>query len=364
MKRDFLQHAGRVVGDFDLRGSLVRLEPFHRGHIHDTFVSIWKEAEGETRYLHQRINDHVFQDVPALMHNIERVTRHVAARSGASGFVTLRFVPTRLGKSFLVDESGPWRTYHFIENTQSFDLCDSEDRAYDAARAFGDFQARLMDLDPCELRETIPDFFSSPHRMEQLEDALESDPKGRAAIAAEEVRFALDRKPMVSVIEGRIRAGAFPSRVVHGDTKLNNVLFDEATGKAMCIVDLDTCMPAYSLYDFGDLVRFTAATSSEDEQDLSQVGTNLELYRALVAGYLDTAGSFLTPTEVELMPFAARLVTFTIGLRFLTDYVAGDVYFKTERESHNLDRARVQLAMVRGMEEREREMAVSRVRRG
>ena len=163
---------------------------------------------------------------------------------------------------------------------------------------------------------------------------------------------------MIPVIEWRLRSGAMPTRVVHGDTKLNNILFDEATGKAKRIVDLDTCMAGYSLYDFGDLVRFTAATSAEDETDLALVGTDLGLYHALVDGYLSMAGRFLTPEEVELMPFAARLVTFTIGLRFLSDHLAGDVYFKIERPGHNLDRARVQFAMVELMEKRAAEMAV------
>jgi Ser/Thr protein kinase RdoA (MazF antagonist) len=163
---------------------------------------------------------------------------------------------------------------------------------------------------------------------------------------------------MVSVMAGHLDSGAIPTRVVHGDTKLNNILFDQATGKARSIIDLDTCMAGYSLYDFGDLVRFTAATSAEDEPDLTQVGTDLELYRALAEGYLSTAGAFLLPVEVELMPFAARLVTFTIGLRFLADHLAGDVYFKIDRPGHNLDRALVQFEMVRFMEHHETNMKV------
>jgi len=244
-----------------------------------------------------------------------------------------------------------------VENTSSFDLCENPERAYEAARAFGDFQAQLIDLDVNELRETIPHFFSSTFRFTQFEDALDSDPRDRIQSADSEIQFAFARRAMTRVIEDHIKLGAFPRRIVHGDTKLNNVLFDNETGKAACIVDLDTCMPSYSLYDFGDLVRFTAATSSEDETDLARVGTNLELYRALVDGYLDSAGRFLTPIEVELMPFAARLVTFTIGLRFLTDYLSGDVYFKTERPLHNLERARVQFGMVKYMEACEKEMA-------
>ena len=207
---------------------------------------------------------------------------------------------------------------------------------------------------------SAPNFFSSPYRVRQFEDALDSDPQDRALEAEAEVKFVFARRSMTHLIEDHLRHGSFPQRIVHGDTKLNNVLFDRDTKKAACIVDLDTCMAAYSLYDFGDLVRFTAATSSEDETDLSKVGTDLELYRALVRGYLDGAGQFLTPLEIELMPFAARLVTFTIGLRFLTDFLAGDVYFRTGHLRHNLDRARVQFRMVEFMEQHEREMAASR----
>ncbi len=348
-----------VLADFAIAGELEGLETFQRGHIHDTFLSTWRSGDGVARFIHQRINDRVFSDVPGLMHNIEAVTRPLERKlgGGGGGFQTLRLVPTRSGASFLVAPDGPWRTYHFIENSASFDACESEDQAYRAARAFGEFQAWLIDLDLDGLRETIPRFFSSPHRMVQFRDALDSDPLARAEAAGAEVAFALERRPMVSVMAERMRAGAFPRRIVHGDTKLNNVLFDRASGEAVCVVDLDTCMPAYSLYDFGDLVRFTAATSAEDERDLSLVGTDPDLYRALAQGYLDGAGGFLTAEEVELMPFAARLVTFTIGLRFLTDHLAGDVYFKTAREGHNLDRARVQFGMLAWMEAHERDLA-------
>lgn len=348
-----------VLPDFAIEGELLDLVPLHRGHIHDTFISRWSSRGEERRFLHQRMNDKVFTDIPALMHNVEAVTRHLSRRgAGGDGFETLQLVPTRLGKGFLLTASGPWRTYCFVEQTTSNDRCESGEQAFEAARAFGRFQADLIDLDASGLRETIPRFFSSPHRYQQFTDALQSDPLGRAAQCAEEIRFAQDRADMVHVIEERMRVGAFPRRVVHGDTKLNNVLFDVTTGKARCVVDLDTCMPSYSLYDFGDLVRFTAATSAEDETDMEQVGTDLELYRALVDGYLESAGSFLTGEEIELMPFSARLVTLTIGLRFLADHLAGDVYFKVDHEGHNLERARVQFEMVACMERQQRDMAV------
>jgi len=351
------------VSLFQIPGDLIDVRAHERGHIHNTYISTWNQGEAQRRYLHQRLNDRVFTDIPALMHNVKCVTRHLQGShengGNPKGFQTLELVRTQRGRSFLLTESGHWRTYRYIENTESFDRCSDETRAYEAALAFGDFQAQLIDLEPSELRETIPHFFSTPYRVRQFEDARDSDPQDRVREADAEIRFVLARRSMTHLIEDHLRQGAFPLRIVHGDTKLNNVLFDRDTERAACIVDLDTCMPAYSLYDFGDLVRFTAATSSEDETDLSKAGTDLGLYRALVGGYLDGAGAFLTPLEIELMPFAARLVTFTIGLRFLTDFLAGDVYFRTKHPRHNLDRARVQFKMVEFMERHEREMAAA-----
>ncbi len=345
-----------VLSEFAIPGEFVGVESLERGHIHNTFISTWQSGGVRRRYLHQQMNDVVFADIPALMHNVEKVTRHLASED--SDTMTLSLVPTRAGAPFLSCGVGHWRTYDFIENTTSYDLCERPEQAFQAAREFGEFQARLIDVNVNELHETLKDFFSSPFRLRQFDEALACDVRERACLCATEIGFVDQRRSMVSVIEDHLAAGDFPRRVVHGDTKLNNVLFDRATGKAVCIVDLDTCMPGYSLYDFGDLVRFTAAKTSEDETDLRKVGMDLTLYKALVDGYLEGARSFLTQKEIELMPFAARLVTLTIGLRFLADYLAGDLYFKTSRPEHNLDRARVQFAMVASMEQQDRAMRV------
>ena len=279
------------------------------------------------------------------MHNIERVSDHLRRRMGEleqlDGFRILDLVPTREKRAYLVCDDGQWRTYVYVEGTYSCDSCEGPEQAFEAARAFGWFQAQLQGVDCADMRETIPRFFSTPYRLQQFEDALAEDPMDRAKQAVPEIRFAQTRRAMTTVIEDALRAGRLPTRIVHGDTKLNNVLFDQASHRAACIVDLDTCMPGYSLYDFGDLVRFTAATSAEDETDRSAIGTDLELYRALEAGYREATREFLTADEVQWMPFAARLVTFTIGLRFLADHLAGDRYFKVQREGQNLDRARV-----------------------
>lgn len=352
-----------VVQQFAIVGELTDVRPLQRGHIHDTFVSTWSRGDGVIRYLHQRMNDKVFHDIPAVMHNIEAVSHHLREKMAGNrtldGFRVLDLVETDQDRSYLVDDSGQWRTYSFIENTTSYDHCSGPEQAFEAAKAFGWFQSQLADLPADNLRETLPKFFSTPHRLQQFEDALEEDPRNRKNACRDDIQFAQTRREMAFVIDRMLKTGDIPVRTVHGDTKLNNVLFCDRTGRAQCIVDLDTCMPGYALYDFGDLVRFTAATSSEDEQDLETVGTDLTLYRALVDGYLQGTRGSLSKGEIELMPFAARLVTYTIGLRFLADHLAGDVYFKVSRDNHNLDRARVQFRMVERMEEQADAMAVT-----
>jgi len=348
-----------AILSFAIPGELSAVVPHERGHIHDTFVSTWRQGTATRRYLHQRMNEAVFRDIPALMHNIERVTRFLRESAEEDGLEALELVPTRAGQSYHAGPEGAWRTYVYIDGTETFDHCADEEMAYRAAKAFGGFQRRLRGLDAQELVMTIPRFFSSPHRIDELDASRAADARGRVAGAAAELAFVEERRAQVGAIEEALGAGRMPERVVHGDTKLNNVLFDRGTQAARCVVDLDTCMPGWSLYDFGDLVRFTAATSAEDERDLSRVGMDLGLYHALVRGYLEGTAGFLTAEERELMPFAARLVTLTIGMRFLADHLAGDRYFKIARAGHNLDRARVQLALVASMEAQAADMRVA-----
>jgi len=339
---------------FEMEGDLVGINSLHRGHIHDTLVSTWNPGGGAgpaRRFVHQRLNDRVFRDIPALMHNVGVVTRHLARAGSGDGLTALELVPARDGSDYVVAMGTPWRTYHFVEGTESYDHPKDAEMARAAALAFGDFQIKLSTLPATELRQTIPNFFNSEARLAQLDDACRRDPLGRRADVQAELDFVEARRAQLSVFEDALRAGRMPRRVIHGDTKLNNVLFDSESGRPRCIVDLDTCMPGYSLFDFGDLVRFTAATSDEDERDLDRVGVDVELYGALCDGYLEKASGFLNGFEVEHMAFAARIVTLTIGMRFLADHVLGDEYFKIEREGHNLDRARVQLRMVEAMEQ-------------
>lgn len=356
--------ARAAASRFAIEGELVTVEPHPRGHIHDTFVSTWRGEAREARYLHQRLNESVFRDLDGLMHNVRCVTEHlrrrrVRAHGGEdASFQTLELVAPKSGGAYLREGGAAWRTYRFIENTETFDLCPDPERAFDAARAFGRFQAQLADLAPESLVATIPDFFRSSRRLSRFETVLGAAPQARIGRSKPEIDFVAARRARFSAIDDRLDAGAIPSRIVHGDTKLNNVLFDRTTGRATAIVDLDTCMPGWSLYDFGDLVRFTASTAPEDELDLARVDVDLAIFRALVEGYLEVARAFLLPEEIDAMPFAAALVTLTVGTRFLTDHLEGDVYFKIDpsRPDHNLERARVQFALVAAMERRDAEM--------
>ncbi|MCP5021369.1 MAG: aminoglycoside phosphotransferase family protein [bacterium] len=352
-----------AIQAFRIDGVLAHLEALLRGHINQTWISTWQDGDTSRRYLHQRINDTVFQNVDGLMGNIDLVTRRLGETCAAAGYETLRLIPSLEGSNWHRLPDGPWRTYEFVENTAVFDRCSGPEQAYATARIFGWFHSSLAALDATHFQETIPDFFSPGHRQRQFRTALqqEADLRGeetkrarnlshRRSLAKAEIEFALQQADLIELFEGHLASGAIPKRIVHGDTKLNNVLFDETTGKARCVVDLDTCMPGFSLYDFGDMVRFTAALTAEDECDLSQAGTSLEIYRALAGGYLECASDSIQPLERELLHLAGPLVSLVIGLRFLTDHLAGDVYFGVSRENHNLDRARVQFAQVAHMQ--------------
>lgn len=331
---------------FELSAAPVSCAPIVRGHIHDTFVVT--VADG-ARFLLQRLSRAVFRDIDGLMHNIALVTSHLARRPGK--LEALRLVRASGGATHAEAADGtPWRAYHFIEGARTFDEATGTAMARSAAAAFADFQARLADIDVGELRETIPRFFDSEWRKEELDAAEAEDASGRAAEVSAELDFVDSRGWMLPRMNDALRRGLMPSRVVHGDTKLNNILFAADGTTPRCIVDLDTCMPGYSLFDFGDLVRITASTGREDELDLGSVTIDVDRYGAIEEGYLSVLGDVLTPFERENMAFAARLVTLTIGMRFLADHIAGDTYFKVSRDGQNLDRARVQFRLVSEME--------------
>ncbi|MCX6910032.1 MAG: aminoglycoside phosphotransferase family protein, partial [Verrucomicrobia bacterium] len=294
-----------------------------------------------------------------LMENVERVTSHVrqkleARDAGQIARRVLTLVPARDGRTWHADAGGNhWRCYLFIERATTYDQITTAAQAREAAKAFGLFQKQLADLPPPRLHETIPNFHHSRQRFDALRAAVEEDPCNRAAAVKQEIEFCLRREPMVDVLLDLQARGVVPERVTHNDTKLNNVMLDDATGEGVCVIDLDTVMPGLALYDFGDMCRTGCSPTAEDERDLAKVEARMDIFEALVRGYLATAGGFLNTAEKEHLVFSARLITFEIGIRFLTDHLLGDRYFKIHHDGHNADRARVQFKMVESFERRE-----------
>ena len=345
-----------VAREFSLSGVVVSAAPYGSGHINDTYKVEAKSDDGTCRYVLQRINHHVFRRPDELMANVERVCAHAYAKLKQAGMPdaerrTLRLIWTKSGQGWHVDEAGNrWRCYPFIEGATGHDVVRSPRQAYAAAKSFGAFQALLADLPGGRLHETIPHFHHTPSRFARFQQALAQDAHGRAAGSVPEIAFALARAHEIGVVVDGLRDGTLPERVTHNDTKLNNVLLDDVTQEGVCVIDLDTVMPGSVLYDFGDLVRTSTSPAAEDETDLSKVRMQLPMFEALVKGYLESADGFLTPREKELLPFAGKLITFEIGLRFLTDWLEGDTYFKIKRPTHNLDRSRTQFKLVESIE--------------
>ncbi|MEY4817682.1 MAG: hypothetical protein RLZZ23_455 [Verrucomicrobiota bacterium] len=345
-----------IAGEFALAGEIVSASPYGSGHINDTYKVDVKPTSGPSRFVLQRINHNVFRRPDELMENVERVCAHAYSKLKEAGEPnadrrTLRLIPTLEGRAWHIDAAGNrWRCYHFIEGATGHDVVRSPEQAYAAAKSFGAFQSLLADLPGGRLHETIPDFHHTPSRFARFQQALAKDSQGRAAASVPEIAFALARAHEVSIVVDALRDGTLPERVTHNDTKLNNVLLDDITQEGVCVIDLDTVMPGSVLYDFGDLVRTSTSPAAEDETDLAKVRMQFPMFEALIKGYLESAAGFLTPKEKELLPFAGKLITFEIGLRFLTDWLEGDTYFKIKRPTHNLDRARTQFKLVESIE--------------
>jgi hypothetical protein len=314
------------------------------------------DPSGPPAYVLQRINHHVFKNVEGLMSNINKVLEHLENRvskqdAPTNGLVPLRLIRTFDGNNYCKDGSGNyWRMYNFVPGSHSYDTIENTQLAREAGKAFGTFQLLTSDLDGASLVETIPGFHDIANRLQTFRETLARNPLGRAAVTFDEIRFAEKRAEEMHRILLLGKEGRIPLRVTHNDTKINNVLFDE-TGKALCIVDLDTVMPGYSLYDFGDAIRTGASSAAEDEEDLSKVGIRMDLFRSYSEGYLSVARAFLEPEEIRNLAFSARFMTFIIGLRFLTDHLDGDHYYRIRYENHNLTRARSQFRLVSRMEE-------------
>lgn len=351
-----------IAALFDMRADFVQARPYGSGHINDTYCADYNQAGRPVRFIHQRINHAIFHDPAALMENFERVTRHALNRLIETSHPeprrrTLTAIPALDGKPYARDAEGNWwRTHPFIEGARSHDEITSDRQAREAARAFGEFQKLAADLPGERLHETVPDFHHTPKRLAALQAAVEQGDPERRALAAAEIDFALSLEADCHRVTDMLADGTLPERVTHNDTKLNNVLLDETTDEGVCVIDLDTVMPGSVLYDFGDMVRTACPTTREDEADLATIDLRMDRFEALANGYLGSAASFLNPAETGLLAFSGKLITLECGIRFLTDYLTGDHYFKTKRPGHNLDRCRSQFALVRAITRRMAEM--------
>lgn len=347
-----------IQSSFALPGKYQGFITLNDGHINSTYVlDFVGEDKAPCSYVVQKINTNVFKNPDALMQNIVGVTTHlqkkIAARGGDTRRETLTFLPALDGKYYVCDDAGDcWRCYYHVGGVYTCNSIDCEEVFFNSGLAFGAFQNALADYPSETLLETIPNFHNTVSRFADFEKAVADNLAGRAESVAKEIEFIRARQADTHVLLDLLAQGKLPVRVTHNDTKLNNILFDDETNKGICIIDLDTVMPGLSLYDFGDSIRFGANTATEDEQDVTKVSLSLPLFKAYVEGYLSTAGQSLTPCEIEYLPFSAKLMTFECGMRFLTDYLNGDTYFKTAYPTHNLVRCRTQLALVADMEKK------------
>lgn len=356
------KHLQHISQQFRIYGQILHAEPCKIGHINETYTATYDQGGVLVRYIHQRINQGVFREPDKVMENVMRVTCHLQKKlleNGARQCTrrALTVVPTHDGQSYYVDGDGAfWRTFVFVERVQSFEAVQTPAQAYEAGRAFGEFQSHLADLPGERLHETIPDFHNTRKRFAALRNSVEEDHCNRAQTARKEIDFALAQEPWVGTLLDAQARGEIPERITHNDTKFNNVMLDWETGRAMCVVDLDTVMPGLVHYDFGDMVRTTTSPTMEDEKDLSKVAMQMPMFLELARGYVEGTRNFLTPAEKSLLAFAGRLITYTIGVRFLTDYLQGDVYFRVHRPDHNLDRCRTQFKLVESIRAQEDEM--------
>ena len=330
----------QIIDKFAIEGVVEDVKRYGEGHINVTYLI----TTDKKRYLLQKINDYVFHDVEGLMRNICGVTEHLKKK----GAETLNIVKTKNGENYL--KEGPYRVYEFIENATVYQTIDDARIFQDIGYIVGRFQNLLSDFDASTLVEVIPDFHNTPKRFRRFDYVLNADVVGRVKTCAEEIRFVLDRKDTLSKVVDGLQDGSIPLRITHNDTKINNVLVDADTGKARTVIDFDTIMPGSLLYDFGDAIRFGASTGREDEKDLSKVSLNIELFKAYSEGFCSALKDTITAKEKELLPYSAYLLTIELVIRFLTDYLNGDKYFKIDYEEHNLVRARTQIKLVKEIE--------------
>lgn len=349
-----------IVREFQIGGTFATGAPYGSGHINDTF-KIDTAEEDQYSYILQRVNHHVFKDVPGLMENVERVTSHIRTKlesvSGANpDREVLTLIRTKDDKAYHKDAEGDfWRMYIFIWDNKSYDLVDSPEKAFEGGRMFGKFQSMLADLPGKPLNETIPNFHNIAWRLDTFEETLKRDPAGRASKIQEEIDFVRSRSEEMKTILHLGEASEIPIRITHNDTKFNNVLLDQ-NDKGLCVIDLDTVMPGYVHYDFGDSIRTSTNTGQEDDPDLDKVEMDIKLFEGYAKGFLQETKDTLNKVEIDHLAFSGKLFPYIIGLRFITDYVDGDNYFKTHHEHHNLQRARAQFKLLTSMERQFEEM--------
>jgi len=355
---EYINEIKKISTNFEFQGEYISVHCNQCGHINDTYVVSYCQKDGNIiKYTLQRINIEIFKTPDKLMENMVKVTKHIKHKIlEAKGDVkreVVNLVKTKAGEYFHKTPSGEyWRAYIYIDDATTYQLVEEPKYLYNSGKAFGKFQEQLKDFPMDLLHETIPDFHNTKKRYENFLLALKNDVKERAKEIEAEINFLKERTADMSLIVDGIAEGIIPKKVTHNDTKFNNVIIDKKTDEAICVIDLDTVMPGSALYDFGDAIRSGAATAEEDETDLSKVGISLAHFECFAKGFLETAGNSLNAVEIEYLPFSAILMTLECGMRFLEDYLRGDVYFKIDpnRPQHNLDRARNQFKMVSDME--------------
>lgn len=350
-----------IAKNFKFEGSFEEVKTNRSGHINDTYMLDYRDGDKLNKYVMQRINHEVFKEPEKLMENFSGITKFMQDKIIKAGGDPLRetinLVYRQDGKSFVKLKDGSyWRSYTYIDGARAYETVANREHFYMAGKAFGDFQRMLSDYPADMLHDTIPNFHHTAKRLEAFKEAVERDALGRAKDVKEDIDFYLSRERYAPILVDLLESGDLPLRVTHNDTKFNNVLIDDETGEGICVIDLDTVMPGLSLYDFGDAIRYGASSAEEDEVDLSKVWMDIDLYERFTRGFLETAGASLTKTELDHLAFSAKLMTYECGMRFLTDHLNGDVYFKIQRPNHNLDRSRTQQKLVEDMEAKMEEM--------
>jgi len=346
-----------IFNHFQLEDIITSVEPFGNGHINDTFIA--KNSEGKTNYILQRINHNIFKDVDMLQNNIHIITSHIRKKLVESGEneierKVLNFLPAKNGKYYHFDGDSYWRVCTYIPDSSTYEEVNPE-YSYEAGKAFGNFQKMLSDLPDGVIGEIIPNFHNMEFRLKQFNEAIDENVSGRLNEVQDLVDSLLERSETYCIQEKLFREGKLRKRINHCDTKVNNILFDKS-GKVLCVIDLDTVMPGFVLSDIGDFIRTACNTGSEDDENLDNIHVNMEIFKAYTRGYMETAKDFLSPLEIEMLPYGGRLLTYMQTVRFLTDYINGDTYYKIHSQKHNLQRSLAQFKLLRELEEKAPEM--------